>query len=299
MTTPPTSPPAAAATAVAMPTPTVGLGTSFPNEATVKTLAEYTSLFETKMGKVPHNFWYRGSGESDYRLEPTLFRHPIKKDIKSLLSIELELITRFRQRSVPYLSGQTLPDWDLLFLMQHFGVPTRLLDWTENPYIALYFALSSARSDYSTGSEVFTKDAAVWVLDPLMWNQHALKHMTYKEGVLSVTDTRIKTYAPVSKNFDSEEMLNEPVAIYGTHNSPRIVAQRGAFMVFGKETRPAELTYSDSKYPTDALLKIVIPKDDIAALALALLKIGYTDAVVFPDLEGLARELKRLNGFRR
>lgn len=288
---PTTAPPIAAPVPTATP--------AFPNTATVTSLTEYTQLFESKMTALPGSLWYRGCGDSDHRLEPTLFRHPTRKTITDLLNLEANLLTHFRQRSLPYISNQTINDWDLLFLMQHFGVPTRLLDWTENPYIALYFALSSAKGDSSTGTEIFKKDASIWVLDPVEWNRHSLKHMSYKDGILSVADARIKTYTPSSNHHDTGEMLNQSVTIYGTHNSPRIIAQRGAFMVFGKDTQPADLAYQSLHYPPESLTKIVIPKDKITQLTTSLFKIGYTDAVVFPDLEGLAREIKRLNGFSR
>jgi hypothetical protein len=55
------------------------------------------------------------------------------------------LVMRFRQRTIPLHSRDLSDEWDALFFMQHYGVPTRLLDWTENPFIAFYFAVMSAR----------------------------------------------------------------------------------------------------------------------------------------------------------
>ncbi len=91
------------------------------------------------------SLWFRGAGKSSYKLAPTLHRHSGITDSNTLLEYEKKLLTRFKERSVPYLQHRIEDVWELLFLMQHYGMPTRLLDWTENPFISLFFALSSAR----------------------------------------------------------------------------------------------------------------------------------------------------------
>ena len=178
--------------------------------------------------------------------------------------------------------------------MQHFGVPTRLLDWTENPFIGLYFALTAA-VDSLAGTDA-ASDAALWILDPQRWNQHALRHMSYTGGPLSILDARLKGYEPRQLY---ETMPADPVAIYGAHNSPRIVAQRRAFTIFGKSNDAMELLYEQSGFPEGSLLEIGIPKDRLRTLAEDILRIGYTDSVLFPDLDGLAREIKRHYKFGR
>ena len=176
--------------------------------------------------------------------------------------------------------------------MQHFGVPTRLLDWTENPFIGLYFALTAAVNPVGGGDPA--ADAALWVLDPKLWNQHALQHMSYKGGPLSIFDDLLKGYGP-RQLYDP--MPAHPVAIYGVHNSPRIVAQRGAFTIFGKNNDAMELMYDRGSFPVGSLLKISIPKDQIRNLTQSVFNIGYTAAVLFPDLDGLASEIKHHYGF--
>ncbi|MCY1075095.1 FRG domain-containing protein [Archangium lansingense] len=238
--------------------------------------------------------WYRGCGTCKHTLIPSLYRHPTKKDVNSIIAMEVELLRRFKQRSVPYLTRAVHEPWDYLFLMQHFGVPTRLLDWTENPHIALFFALTSPPANSNTP----TDDAAVWVLDPVAWNRSALNHLSYKRGILSGTDEHLKGYMPRSENVDVDLIPNEPVALYGTHNSPRIVAQRGAFTVFGKEVTPMEESHARIKAHSDVLTRVVIPSGTILSLRSSLAKIGITDSVIFPDLDGLAKELKRYSGFQ-
>jgi len=166
--------------------------------------------------------WYRGSAESTYKLIPTLFRHKVKKGIEELSQLENQITTRFVQRSQPFLTRTLQNDWDKLFLMQHYGVPTRLLDWSENPFVAAFFALNEG--------EVRKKDAALWMCDPIKWNRSALQHISFAGDVLDESSDQLRPYAlgtPIS------QMPKQPIMIYGTYNSPRIVAQRGGFALFG------------------------------------------------------------------
>lgn len=93
-------------------------------------------------------------------------------------------------------------------------------------------------------------------------------------------------------------LINEmPVAILGIHNSPRIVAQRGSFTLFGKSLSPMEDIYTSHDFPVDTLSKIIIPATSIGALIDKLVWMGISDSVIYPDLEGLAKETKRQFGY--
>ena len=211
------------------------------------------------------------------------------------MKLEADLITRFRERAVPYLAVPLTNTWEYLFLMQHFGVPTRLLDWTENPLIGLFFALSSARRSEDTN--LYREPATVWMLKPAQWNRSAFSHFAtrYNGSVLSVNHKYLTQYMP----GDDTEPPKFPAAIYGIHNSPRIVAQRGVFTIYGSDARPMEDIYQAGDFVGEegALVKVEIPLEHIESMLKRLLNMGYTDVVMFPDLEGLARETKRLFGF--
>ena len=204
-----------------------------PRIATVHTLGEFTAEIEKAMADPGASNWYRGCGRSEYTLTPSLYRHPSQNNPADLIFLEEQIIARFKQRSVPYLTRSIATDWEYLFFMQHFGVPTRLLDWTENPYIALYFAIAAAPRTNDQNDPEYSDDAAVWILNPSVWNRTALSHIRYGGGVLSFADQQLSGYAPGSP---IQIMNNEAVAVYGTHNSPRIVAQRGVFTMFGQNT---------------------------------------------------------------
>lgn len=172
--------------------------------------------------------------------------------------------------------------------MQHYGVPTRLLDWTENPLVSAFFALNE---ESKTTEE---KDAVIWMCNPIKWNRAAFKHISYNGGIFDEEDSNIVKHRP---GTIIEEMPDTPIMMFGSYNSPRIVAQRGVFSLFGKSQKPMDAYYVESNFPARCLEKIVIPHGKKREIRDSLFRKGITESVVFPEVEGLAKELKRENGF--
>ena len=220
----------------------------------IKTLRQFSSLIERKLNESSDfTLWFRGAGKSSYTLTPTIHRHPELIIPEKVIELETKIIDRFNQRSVPFLN---IPldrknDWEVLFFMQHYRIPTRLLDWSENPFIALYFALTSAHFEIENKKKVYKSDASIWILDPVKWNKESLKDFSYDKGILSVEENFVDSYKPRTPFANIRE---KPVAIFGTHNSPRIVSQRGVFTVFGKKIQAMETTYISDKFPQDCLI---------------------------------------------
>jgi hypothetical protein len=262
------------------------------NTSQVQTISDFMQFVERRTSV----HWYRGCGNAGHTLVPSLYRHPSIVNPDELLKLEVETIKRFRQRSIPYLAAPlSESDLDVLFLMQHFGVPTRLLDWTENPYIALFFALTDAKYTVAGSTVTYNTNAVIWVLEPASWNSKAVAFDPPVGIVSPPNDDALNGYLP---RKDTTHRKADPVALYGSYNSPRIVAQRGAFCLFGKSTKPMEATYVDGGYPQDSLMKLEIPANNIGPLLTSLGRIGITDSGVYPDLPGLAMEIKRHFGYR-
>jgi len=256
-----------------------------------RSFVEFVTFIEKYQSNTSEALWYRGCGLSTYKLLPTLYRHKTIKTIAKLAKLEHDLMIRFRQRSIPFHGISLDDEWDALFFMQHYRVPTRLLDWTENPFIALYFALTAAPYQIGRdGKPEFRKPAAIWVLNPVLWNRHALRHQSFDGSVLAPGDEPLKGYKPTG---DFRGMNNYPVALYGSHNSPRIVAQRGVFTVFGQKTQSMGDLYKAHSFPEESLIKFALNSKYICEMRKAIFRHGITESTVFPDLDGLALEIRR------
>lgn len=235
--------------------------------------------------------WYRGVGNVEYSLKPTIFRHPKLREIEKIHEIESSLASVFEQRSPPFVSQSFKNVWEKMFFMQHYGIPTRLLDWTESPFIALYFALTACERTKAGKPKT---DAALWMLDPVSWNRGALSDISFSGGILDPNREQVKSYSPEA---ELDERKNLPIMIYGTHNSPRIVAQRGMFALFGKSVDAMEKSFSENSFIDGTLHKIVIDKEIRDSVAHSLFRKGISDSTIYPDLHGLSLELKRSFGF--
>jgi len=99
---------------------------------------------------------FRGHSSSFWSLEASVHRFikDEKADIGSLVSQERWLLGEFKRRARIFLQSPPSSDWEWMVLAQHFGLPTRMLDWTENPLVALYFSVRD-RQDISNDGMLF------------------------------------------------------------------------------------------------------------------------------------------------
>lgn len=211
---------------------------------------------------------FRGHGDASWPLSPGLARvMPSLSD--RVATVETNMYFEFVTRA-----GELLPassdSWTRLFAMQHYGMPTRLLDWTETFGVALYFALSSGIGD-----------AAIWILDPYELNRQTLNraeilhphelHGTYDEYYISKTKV----------------LEGNVVAIWPLRHNPRVFHQRAGFTLHDDLSTPLDLLHPN------VLHKIIIPAAARTGATRFLQLAGISEFSLFPDLEGLTRELKR------
>ena len=225
----------------------------------------------------PGAMWYRGVPKSGYSLILGIYR----EDTWTYDQVEAnDLFHDYIRQGQAYPSQRAnISKWEWLHLMQHHGLPTRLLDWTEGALIGLYFALREL-------PEVLIP--SVWVLDPFWLNQEStgsnVVFDTYELVQYSIDETA---------NFyivDDLDLPHYPIAIRPSYFNPRISAQRACFTVHGTTKKGLEAVIRKSGSPRLAQLRIRTQsapamKDDIV-------RAGIAESTLFPDLEGLAKDLK-------
>jgi type I restriction enzyme M protein len=144
----------------------------------------------------PENAVYRGVKDKDFKLEPSIMRLGYS-DEDELINAEKRLFKAFKQQALPHLEYTPKNDWEWLALAQHHGLPTRLLDWSRNPLVALYFAVE----------EDSVTDSAIYVL----------------------TD-RKDSIGPDKIDSPLDLKAKDDVRRYTPDNlTPRIIAQNGLF----------------------------------------------------------------------
>lgn len=210
---------------------------------------------------------FRGHANAEWKLQPSLGRECAKLDPAQLLSVELAYSMDFARAGhlhLPTLSVPPSPDTDNRSIlgwwvyMQHYGVPTRLLDWTSSPYVAAYFA----------ACEEWAVDGAVWY-----FNQSALNQRMSTE--FSQVDWR-------------KPPLNEKVfAFYPQRPTDRILAQKGTFTVSASGIACHEPGLQEFD-----LDKVIIPAVAKPYVLQSLLAMNVSANVLFPGLDGMGRELK-------
>ncbi len=189
---------------------------------------------------------YRGQSDISWKLCPNVGRGNIQK------RNDYELFRQWKRRAIAYLGKTDYNDWDYLAIAQHNGLPTRLLDWTHNPLVAVFFACNSN----------YEKDGSVFIYKP--------NHFITDEfdSPFEYKSSKVGFYQPIS-------------------SSNRIINQFGYFSV---HSNPSEGL--DDKNKDGLLNQIIIPKELKKDIVFHLNQYGISDLSLFPDLNGLANYLK-------
>ncbi len=232
--------------------------------------------------------FFRGHAQNHYQLLPGLFRNLDRGIPKNeLWDNESDMFYEFRARAKEVHNGN-LTDWDILFYMQHHGVNTRLLDWSESFGVALYFALINFEKERST--------PCIWILNPYKLNEtyHHSRDMYAPENldIVNKQTHERSSYSDFLLYRNPEDMIGwkQPLAIYPIRRVDRLTTQGGYFTIHGTDVRPIEKIISPGK---KIWKKIELPASATDSALLFLEQSGINHYTMFPDLDGLSNYLNK------
>ena len=197
---------------------------------------------------------------------------------------EPHLIRNFRKYAHPDSPGEP-SIWNWLALAQHHGLPTRLLDWTFSPYVALHFATSNLAR--------FAEDGEIWWVDFGATNRHLpepLRQTLNDEGSQVFTGDMLWRHARSLKELD--ELAERPFVLFLEPPSldDRILNQAALFSLISSPK--AQLDQWLSEHP-ETYGRIVLPAELKWEVRDKLDQVNVTERVLFPGLDGLSLWLRR------
>lgn len=233
--------------------------------SSIADLMEVGKSAENEFREMP---WFRGHASSNWSLVPSAHRrHPV---------LETQFAQHFRMRA-PSISRNCPAHADTaawLPLMRHYGLPTRLLDWSESILVAAYFAIDIAP----------TTESAIWVLSP-----GALNETSIGRFIPFLTDERVKPLVSDAFGTKIGHVAPSSLAAFAPRTDQRMAAQLGNYTIHGTRD-PLE----QHKQSGSFLRRVLIPASAVPTLRRELSLAGVRASALFPDLESLAREISDL-----
>ncbi|WP_417377066.1 FRG domain-containing protein [Gimesia maris] len=247
-----------------------GLGATLYTEQEITDLSDFLTTL-SGINTSQHIFWYRGHSKYTYDLVPSALRYNSIEEREKAL----EMVSEFRRLVEIKMPQNNGDDSDLkwLQLAQHFGVPTRLLDWSENAAVALYFACKNP-----------DEHGFVAVLSPenlnMMENPKLSRPLDFQRD-----SEMIKIYLTLDAKINRRGL--KTIAIQPAWNSERIVLQKGVFTLHGSK----KFVLDEKQAPGLMIIPIIAKHKE--RLLNDLERIGISEMTIFPEPEHVSSYLKR------
>ena len=244
-------------------------------EKTINSIDELLDFVKLLNEKHNQRLWFRGVSDESWHLIPSAQRN--QKRIEAERYITNDFYIRAKQVLDKSPEKKNYAAW--VSILQHYGLPTRMLDWSSSPLIAAFFAVEK----YNMFPDI---NACIWVLAPGLLNE--------KEGFDNCiypvdADTAQNMLLPAFKeNGEVEELKDKIIACHSTENNLRMYSQQANFTIHNSLKRLEDICDSNMLY------KIIIPSSACKNFYASLEIFGITESYVYPDLDHISHDLKRI-----
>lgn len=239
----------------------------------------FNHSWDTSINRFRSAYVYRGTSSKLFDLGTSIMRIGPKYE-----ELEPHLLRNFRKYAYSnYSPGDSI--WNWLALAQHHGLPTRLLDWTYSPYVALHFATFNL--------DEYDQDGCVWCINYVKSSEHlppTLRNTLKEEGSNVFTPEMLEPVAPSFKSLKSFQNEDYVVFLEPPSLDTRIVHQYALFSMMSDVK--AELGEWLQQHE-ELYFRVIIPKELKWEVRDKLDQANITERVLMPGLSGLSQWLKR------
>lgn len=228
--------------------------------------------------------WFRGQADASWFPRPKVMRTervPTHNRLYFEMSVASRFVTKARTRHSECPDTNDPASW--LFLMQHYGVPTRLLDWSESFLVAAWFAVSDPG--------LAQMDGAIWALAPGHLNK-SIGYIPTARSIEGKVSTALAFSMEAPGNLAPREkelvpmLSSSAVALVPDEVDLRMLLQQSTFTIHGGQSDLDTHGFLDG-----SLLKFTIAANDKPKVVGTLRDLGIRQSTVYPDLTNLGIEL--------
>lgn len=218
------------------------------------------------------NLWYRGEENASLPLIPSIQRTQKRIDVERFITNDFYIKARQIMNNPP--DKKNYAGW--VAIMQHYGLPTRMLDWSRSPLIASFFATE-------TYKQTPDLDACVWVLSPIDLNENqGFGRCIYPNDAETTQEMLLPAF---KHNHHNHELDDRILACSSTDNNLRMYSQQANFTVHNSLKRLEDICDENTLY------KIIIPKEKKHYFIHSLRVFGITEGSIYPDLDHISKDL--------